>query len=137
MKEMGNLFQLKRNMRMLKSSSVKTFPGHLRTVNAKFQERPFDDFTFQPFDSRRSASYGSNLGSSSVRNRADVDEVLNSPTTLYVFNVFQDENQKGQRQADEQEEESAEKVGDFQRRLPGTSELEGGALVGPLGVTIR
>ena len=51
--------------------------------------------------------------------------------------MFQDENQKRERQADEQEEEGAGKVGDFQWRLPGTSELVGGALVSPLGVTIR
>ena len=51
--------------------------------------------------------------------------------------MFQDENEKGQRQADEQDEESAGKVGDFQWRLPGTSGLVGGALVGPLDVTIR
>ncbi len=51
--------------------------------------------------------------------------------------MFQYENHKGQRQPDEQEEESAGKVGDCQWRLPGTSGLVGGALVGPLDVTIR
>ena len=62
-------------MQMRKSSSVRVksipFPD-LRRVNAKFQERPFDDLTFQPFDSHRSASYGSKFGSSFVWNRANV-----------------------------------------------------------------
>ena len=127
-------------MRKSSSTWAKSIPlrdWHLRRVNAKFQERPFDDLTFQPFDSHRSASYGSNFGSSFVRNRANVGGFWISPTILYEFDLFQDENQKGQRQADEQEEKSAGKVGDFQWRLSGTSELVGGALVGPFGVTIR
>jgi hypothetical protein len=104
-------------MRKCSSARVKSIPlpdCRLRAVNAKFQERPFDDFTFQPFDSHRSASYGSNFGSSFVQNRADVGGFWNSPATLCVFDVFQDENQKEQRRADEQEEESAGKVEDFQ-----------------------
>ena len=126
-------------MRKCSSTWAKSIPlrdWHLRRVNAKFQERPFDDLTFQPFDSHRSASYGSKFGSSFVWNRANVGGFWISPTILYEFDVFQEENQKGQWQADEQEEESAGKVGDFQWRLPGTSGLVGGALVGPLDVAI-